>query len=146
MPRSFQSRIFNDRMSTSQRSASHLSSYLAIIKVNPCPSSAPCNQGKLNLSSDILSLSLSLVPRPFGIILPGPLSNIPAISTLISLFNFNLKRGDGICYLDKIVFCDPVVSESICYRTRAKRLINEDNTIGGLRKIWTGCCSSQRIE
>ena len=40
--------------------------------------------------------------------------------------------------LDQIFFCDPVVLESICYRTRAKRLINKDNTTGGLRKIWTG--------
>ena len=35
-------------------------------------------------------------------------------------------------------FYYPVVLESICYRLRAKRLINEGNTTGGLRKIWTG--------
>ena len=40
--------------------------------------------------------------------------------------------------LDQIFFCDPVVLESICYRTRAKRLINDRKTTGGLRKIWTG--------
>ena len=37
-----------------------------------------------------------------------------------------------------LFFCDPVVLESICYCKRAKRLINKDNTTGGLRKIWTG--------
>ena len=41
--------------------------------------------------------------------------------------------------LDQIFFCDPVVSESICNRMRANRLINESNTTGGLRKILTGC-------
>ena len=35
-------------------------------------------------------------------------------------------------------FWDPVVIESICYLTRAKRLINEGNTTRGLRKIWMG--------
>ena len=40
--------------------------------------------------------------------------------------------------LDQIFFCDPVVLELICYRTRGKRLTNESNTTGGLRKIWTG--------
>ena len=40
--------------------------------------------------------------------------------------------------LDQIFLCDPVVLESICYRTRAKRLINDSKTTGGLRKIWTG--------
>ena len=40
--------------------------------------------------------------------------------------------------LDQFFFCDPVVLESICYRTRANRLKNEGNTTGGLRKIWTG--------
>ena len=40
--------------------------------------------------------------------------------------------------LDQIFFRDPVALESICCRTRAKRLINEGNTTGGLRKIWTG--------
>ena len=44
----------------------------------------------------------------------------------------------GIGYLDQIFLCDPVVLESICFRTRAKRLRNESKTTGGLRKIWTG--------
>ena len=35
--------------------------------------------------------------------------------------------------------CDPVVLESIFYRTRLKRLINDSKTTGGLRKILTGC-------
>ena len=30
-------------------------------------------------------------------------------------------------------FCDPVVLESICYRTRANRLINKSKTTGGLK-------------
>ena len=38
----------------------------------------------------------------------------------------------------KFFFCDPVVLESICYPTRAKRLINDGNTTRGLSKIWTG--------
>ena len=37
-----------------------------------------------------------------------------------------------------IFFCDPVILETICYRRRAYRLINESNTTGELRKIWTG--------
>ena len=43
--------------------------------------------------------------------------------------------------LDLIIFWDPVVLESICYRTRANRLINESKTTGWLRKIWTGSSS-----
>ena len=38
--------------------------------------------------------------------------------------------------------CDAVGIESIWYRTRANRPINESNTTGGLRKIWTGTRSS----
>ena len=34
--------------------------------------------------------------------------------------------------------CDLVVLKSICYLTRAKRLINDNKTIGELRQIWTG--------
>ena len=45
------------------------------------------------------------------------------------------KRPD---LLDQIFFYDLVVIESICYRTKAKRLIYESNTTGGLKKIWTG--------
>ena len=40
--------------------------------------------------------------------------------------------------LDQIFWCDPVVLESICYCTRAKRLINDSKTTGELRKNWTG--------
>ena len=40
--------------------------------------------------------------------------------------------------LDLLFFCDLVVLESIYYRTRAKQLINEGNTTGGLRKKWIG--------
>ena len=43
---------------------------------------------------------------------------------------------------DHIFFCDPVIIESICYRTWAKRLINEGNTNGGLRKNWSGSTST----
>ena len=32
-------------------------------------------------------------------------------------------------------YLGPVVLESICYRTRAKRLINKINTTGGLKKF-----------
>ena len=51
-----------------------------------------------------------------------------------------LRQIDGYfpSYLDQMYFCDPVVLEWICYRARAKRLINEGNTTGRLRKIWTG--------
>ena len=44
----------------------------------------------------------------------------------------------GVSILDQIFLCDPVVLESICYRTRAKRLINDSKTTRELRKIWTG--------
>ena len=39
----------------------------------------------------------------------------------------------------QIFLSHPIVLESICYRTRAKRLINESNTTGRLQKNWTGC-------
>ena len=42
------------------------------------------------------------------------------------------------CNLTKKKFFDPVILELICYRARANRLINESNTTGGVRKIWTG--------
>ena len=35
----------------------------------------------------------------------------------------------------QILFCDPVALESICYRTRANRLINENNTTGWLKNL-----------
>ena len=35
----------------------------------------------------------------------------------------------------KFFLSDPVVLVSTCYRTRAKRLINESNTTGGLKKL-----------
>ena len=41
-------------------------------------------------------------------------------------------------HLDQFFVCDLVVLESISYRTRAKRLINDSKTTGGLRKILTG--------
>ena len=40
--------------------------------------------------------------------------------------------------LDQKNLYDPVGIESICYRTREKRLINDCKTTGELRKIWTG--------
>ena len=36
------------------------------------------------------------------------------------------------------MFCNPVVLESISYRPTAKQMINERNTTGWLRKVWTG--------
>ena len=64
-------------------------------------------------------------------------------STLINTNGSKKKYGRdweemSSSQLDQIFFCNPVVIESICYRTRAKRRINEGNTTGGLRKIWTG--------
>ena len=47
-------------------------------------------------------------------------------------------RTDISKLLDQILLCDLVVLESICNRTRTKRLINDSKTTGGLRKIWTG--------
>ena len=35
----------------------------------------------------------------------------------------------------QIFLCHPVVLESICYRTKAKRLTNESNTTGGYKKL-----------
>ena len=44
-----------------------------------------------------------------------------------------------ICFiLDQFFLCNLVVLESICCCTRAKRLVNDSKTTGGLRKIWTG--------
>ena len=40
-----------------------------------------------------------------------------------------------LVFLDQFFFWDPVVLESICYRTRAKRLINDSKTTGELRKF-----------
>ena len=40
--------------------------------------------------------------------------------------------------LDQMFSSDAIVLESICYRTRANRLINVSKTTRGLRKIWTG--------
>ena len=48
------------------------------------------------------------------------------------------QSGSELELLNQIFFCDSVVLESICYCTRAKRHINEGNTTGGLRNIWTG--------
>ena len=53
---------------------------------------------------------------------------------IFSLSSFLVKKS----FLDQIFFCDPVVIESICYRTRANRLINESIMTRGLREIWTG--------
>ena len=41
-------------------------------------------------------------------------------------------------YSSGFFFCDPVVIESICYRTTAKQLRNESNTTGWQKKVWTG--------
>ena len=40
----------------------------------------------------------------------------------------------NIQYARLVFFFDPAVLESICYRTRANRLINESNTAGWLEK------------
>ena len=50
-----------------------------------------------------------------------------------------IEKRPSLSILDQIFSCDPTVLESICYRARAKRLINDSKTTGGLRKIWTGC-------
>ena len=47
--------------------------------------------------------------------------------------------------LDQKIFCEPAILESICYRTRANRLINEGSTTGGLKKIWTGFFYQQTV-
>ena len=43
-----------------------------------------------------------------------------------------------VALLDQFFFCDPVVLESICYRTRVYRFINESNKTAWVRKFWTG--------
>ena len=48
------------------------------------------------------------------------------------------KHNTDVELLVQILFLIAVVLESFCYRTRANRLINESNTAGRLRKIWTG--------
>ena len=53
------------------------------------------------------------------------------------------KRRASRCGLSRSVFfCDQVVIESICYRTRANQLTNENNTTGGLGIIRTFFVSS----
>ena len=47
----------------------------------------------------------------------------------------NISTGTDLATLEQKFFCDPVILELICYRTRANRLMNEGNTTGGLRKI-----------
>ena len=49
------------------------------------------------------------------------------------------------CVLLDHFLCNPAVLESIGYRMRAHRLINESNTTLGLRKIWTVCLSDWLI-
>ena len=41
-------------------------------------------------------------------------------------------------YPSKFFPCNPVVMESVCYRTTAKRLLNESNTTGGLTFFLAG--------
>ena len=69
------------------------------------------------------------------------IGNIPFVIIFKSNVGELRNRHCFFCFillLDQIFFCDPIVIESICYRTRAKRLINEGNTTGRLRKIRTG--------
>ena len=64
------------------------------------------------------------------------LQNEKTLSQNLSRCCFSLHAS----LLDQFFFFDPVVFESICYRTRGKRLMNEGYMTGGLRKIWTGSC------
>ena len=57
---------------------------------------------------------------------------------LLQLLQKVLGNLVGYSILDQIFFCDSVVLESTCYRTRGERLIKEGNTTGSLRKFWTG--------
>ena len=79
---------------------------------------------------------------------PNPVKELPMSHTLSMHYRLSSVRGQlcsrhykdrltgyGNKSLDQIFFCDPVVIELICYRTRAKQLINEGNTTGGLKKI-----------
>ena len=56
----------------------------------------------------------------------------------LTLIRLEDGKRSGRVQLDQFYFCNPVALKSICYCTRAKRLINKANTTGGLRKIWTG--------
>ena len=58
--------------------------------------------------------------------------------------HYKLSYFSGI--LDQISICDPVVLDSICYRTRAKQPINNSKTTVGLRKIWTGSSKTQTTQ
>ena len=60
-------------------------------------------------------------------------------SVTFGFLTFTLNTYLTSTVLDQKKSCDPVVLESIGNRrTRAKRLINDSKTTGGLRKIWTG--------
>ena len=50
----------------------------------------------------------------------------------------NFKQVRYIPLPAQIFLSHPVVLELICFRTRAKRLINESNATEGLQKIWMG--------
>ena len=60
------------------------------------------------------------------------------------LRNVRLKRLDRKELYNQIrttypkILCNPIVFESICYLTRANRLVNESNTLDGFLKNWTG--------
>ena len=45
----------------------------------------------------------------------------------------------------KMIFCDPVVLELICLRTRANRLLKESNTTGGLKKLRRASANEKRL-
>ena len=66
-------------------------------------------------------------------------SNIEALTKMVSKKREREREKEVVPV--QIFFCDPVVLKSICCRTRAKRLINEGNTTGGRRKIWTARCN-----
>ena len=62
-------------------------------------------------------------------------ANFDAMATKSSVWTSCTQFGPITNTTQPIFFCDPVVLESICYHTRAKLLINDGNTTGGLRKF-----------
>ena len=112
----------------------------------PCPLNPPLHVAYSALEQDVLALADRLVD--------GALHKVLTSAALVWLRCVKKtwkKRKQENCWLCYSVWCliltppifflDPVVLESIYYRTRAKRLLNESNTTLGLRKNWTGSFS-----
>ena len=73
-----------------------------------------------------------------GVLVEPDLYKLTNYKSRLLLFTFKNCTQNCVHYSTNFL-CDPVVLESICYGTRAKRLINESNTTGGQIKNLDGC-------